>query len=162
MPDPAPMDGMRIVIGRFLEGLRSAPSATRFLESWCAARGIGAPPIVSRRRAPLPDPPPPPPLLGVAPRHRSVTLYRGSVALSDCDVWWAEGRLAPAMTTALAETEQPFGTVVAPLAPRRRILAHRPAAPPHALEVRAVLEAGGEPFALVREFYRAALFTADH
>jgi hypothetical protein len=144
----------------FRARLAAAASATRCLEEWCAARGLGAGPVRSRRRAPLPEAPALAAMLGMAAgvRHRSVTLMRGDVALSDCDVWWAEALLAPGMAATLAGTDLPFGQVVAPLAPARRVLLDRAAAAPHALEVQAVLEAGGRPFAVVREFYRAALF----
>ena len=152
--DPAP------ALAEFRARLAAAGSATRCLEDWCAERGLGAGPVRSLRRAPLPDAPDMARLLGAegATRHRSVTLMRGNVALSDCDVWWLETRLGPGMAAALEETDLPFGQVVAPLAPVRRMVLDRAAAVPHALEVRAVLEAGGRPFAVVREFYRAALF----
>ena len=146
----------------FRSRLARAASATRCLEQWCAEHGLGTGSIRSLRRVPLPDAPGLSALLGAtgALRHRTVTLMRGNVALSDCDVWWLEQRLDPGMAAALARTDRPFGQVVAPLAPVRRILLDRGAPAPHALEVHAVLEASGRPFAVVREFYRAALFQA--
>ncbi len=150
-------------LAAFRARLRAATSATDCLAEWCAARGIGEGEVAVRRRPPLPAPPPLPlpALLGPAPRHRSVTLYRGAVALSDCDLWWAEARLPRRLRTALAGTDLPFGRLVAPLSPRRRILLERPGAGPHALEVQAVVETDAGPIAVVREYYRATLFAAD-
>ena len=147
-------------LAAFRARLARSASATRCLAEWCAERGIGTGPVRSLRRAPLPDAPDLAALLGMqgGMRHRSVTLMRGEVALSDCDVWWLEARLGPGMAAALEETDLPFGQVVAPLAPVRRTVLDRTADAPHALEVRAVLEAEGRPLAVVREFYRAALF----
>jgi hypothetical protein len=152
--DPAP------ALAAFLARLAAARSATDCLEAWCRERGLGAGPMRILRRAPLPDAPDAASLLGSpgAIRHRSVTLMRGDTALSDCDLWWRADRLMPEMAAALEATDLPFGRVVAPLAPLRRLVLQRMASPPHALEVQAVLEAAGRPLAFVREFYRLALF----
>lgn len=151
-------------VAPFLRGLRGADSATRFLEAWCARQGLGEGPIRSLRR----DPPPPDdaaeallaPAVGERAEARRVTLMRGTVALSDCEIRWIGARLAPAMRQALAETDTPFGLVVAPLAPERRMLAERALPPggPHAIDCRALVLAGGRPIAVVRESYRWALF----
>jgi len=158
------MDVVATEVAHFLDGLRAAASATRFLESWCARRGLGAGPVRSRRL------PPPPPdaaaeaLLAPAPwerpEARRVTLMRGAVALSDAEIRWLGTRLTPAMQEALARTDTPFGVVVAPLAPERRMLAERvlPPGDAHALDCTALVLAGGRPIAVARERYRRALF----
>jgi hypothetical protein len=153
-------EGTRSALAAFRARLAAANSATRCLEAWCAERGLGAGPVLIRRRQPLPDPPDLAALLGPAEtvRHRSVTLLSGALALADCDLWWVESRLPPAMAARLAATEQPFGLVVAPLAPRRRLLREGPAPAPHAWEVEALIEAGQAPIAAVRERFRAVLF----
>lgn len=149
-------------LAAFRRRLAAAGSATRCLLAWCEEHGIGRGPVTSHRRAPLPGAPDLARMLDAPgpPRHRSVTLMRGAVALSDCDVWWVDARLAPGMAATLDATDLPFGIVVAPLRPTRRLLLERPAAAPHLFEVQALLEADGRPFAAVREFYRAALLPA--
>ncbi|MBW6397133.1 hypothetical protein KPL78_04695 [Roseomonas sp. HJA6] len=153
----------------FAQRLRRAASATRLLAAWCAERGIGEGPIrIERHASPLADIP----AAEVAAlldaeataeiRHRCVTLRRGAVALSDCDIWWLPARLAPAMQAKLDATDHPFGLVVARLHPTRRMLSETvlPPGGPHALEHRALLLTGDvapRPFALVRESYRRVL-----
>ena len=161
---PARMDVVTAEIAHFLDGLREAASATRFLEAWCARRGLGAGPVRSRRL------PPPAPDAGAEallaphpwerPEARRVTLMRGTEALSDCEIRWVGTRLTPAMREALARTDTPFGVVVAPLGPERRLLAERvlPAGGEHALDCTALVVAGGRPIAVARERYRRALF----
>lgn len=148
-------------------GLRQSPSATRLLLSWCADRGIGEGPIRADRR----DTAPPEmdaagTLLETAGphdiRHRRVTLRRGAVALSDCDIWWVPSRLAPSMQATLEATDRPFGLVVESLNPVRRMLSETilPPGGLHVLEQRAMLLAGDgvpRPIALVRELYRRVL-----
>ena len=158
-PPPRPTDTLAL----FRQRLRAADSATRCLEAWCAERGIGAGPIRSLRRPSAPGAPDLRARLaalgGEAPRHRSVTLMRGDVALSDCDIWWLGSRLDPAMRAELDTTDRPFGLVVAPLRPVRQVVAESlpPPGGEHGLEQEALLLARGRPIAVVRERYRAAL-----
>lgn len=159
-------------LAELMARLAATDSATRLLAEWCAAHGIGAGAVQARRLAP-PDPPAAPcaallaalaaPPAGVL-RHRLVQLLRGGEILSDCQVWWPEGALSPAMEAALAGTATPFGLVIAPLSPRRRTLEVTPLAPPgaHVLRVQAlVLAADGpgppRPLAVVDELYRRVL-----
>lgn len=153
----------------FAQRLRRATSATRLLAAWCAERGIGEGPIrIERHARPIADIPTAEvsALLDAEAaaeiRHRCVTLRRGAVALSDCDIWWLPARLDPAMQAELDATDHPFGLVVAQLHPTRRILAETvlPSDGLHALEHRALLltgDAARRPFALVQESYRQVL-----
>lgn len=158
------MDTATTAIGHFLDGLRNAASATRFLESWCATRGLGEGPVRSRRLAPPPPDPAAEALLAPAPDERPaarhVTLLRGAVPLSDCDIRWLAARLPPEMHQALARTDTPFGVVVAPLAPERALLTEAVLPPGglHALECVALLRVAGRPLAVARERYRGTLF----
>lgn len=149
--------------------LRVANSATRVLAAWCEERGIGEGPIRAERH-------PVPPAIPEAPsvaallqagraeslRHRQVTLWRGTAALSDCDIWWLPVRIAPEMQAELDATDHPFGLVVDALHPVRRTLSETllPEDALHVLDHRALLLAGAPqplPFALVRERYRRGL-----
>ena len=158
------MDVVATEIAHFLDGLRGAASATRFLESWCAQRGLGAGPIRSRRLSPPAPDAGAEALLAASPwerpEARRVTLMRGAEALSDCEIRWLGTRLTPAMREALARTDTPFGVVVASLRPERRLLAGHvlPPGDEHALDCTALVVAGGRPLAVARERYRRVLF----
>lgn len=54
--------------------------------------------------------------------YRRVRLYCGDRLLSVADNWFVPARLTAAMVAALDHSECPFGTVIAPFAPRRRTL----------------------------------------
>ena len=164
--------------------LLSRDSATATLQRWCELRGLApGQPIVARRQAGPPVEPGPEVLaaLGAAPgeaiRHRRVSLTCGAHVLSIADNWYRPSRLTPEMNRALADTETPFGVVVAPLGFRRRTLsvdvlfqplpegweaggdipAGSPAIPDHILRHRAVLtDASGAPFSVVEETYTSA------
>jgi chorismate-pyruvate lyase len=89
--------------------------------------------------------------------HRRVMLRAGGRAVSDAELWYVPGRLWPGMADTLLTTAIPFGSVVAPMQPRRETLSFRfgAAGEAHALEHRAILrDATGAPIALVYEFYR--------
>lgn len=89
--------------------------------------------------------------------YRSVRLMHGPTILSEAEIWFVPGRLDPAMVTALAETERPFGTVIASLSPTRRTLSVERPGDETILRVRAlVLSGAGVPLAEVSEAYRAA------
>lgn len=87
--------------------------------------------------------------------HRRVELLREALVLSEADLWYVPGRLAPAMAQVLAVSDVPFGRVVAPLGPRRRTITAE--VHPHgrvAVEHRAVLLLpDGSPLAEVHERY---------
>ena len=165
--------------------LLSHPSATATLQAWCDARGLapGAR-IVAQRREEDGDPAPTAEVraaLGAGPDEplawRGVALSCGDHVLSVADNWYRPGRLTAEMNRRLAETQTPFGVVVADLHFTRRtlsatVLYHplpegwvRPGAtlaggqrriPPIVLTHRAVLsDAGGVPFSLVTENYTA-------
>jgi chorismate-pyruvate lyase len=89
--------------------------------------------------------------------HRRVMLRAGGRAVSDADLWYVPGRLWPGMADVLHTTTIPFGTVVAPMQPRRETLSFRfgAAGEAYALEHRAILrDRTGAPIALVHECYR--------
>ncbi|MBL6459132.1 hypothetical protein JMJ55_27805 [Belnapia sp. T6] len=147
--------------------LLTSGSATRAPEAWCDEHRIGFGSIHAERDAcqhARPDE-----LLdalvlapGEALRHRRVTLTRGEVELSDCDLLWLPARLDPAMVAEIEKTNTPFGAIIAPLRPKRRTLfeATLPAGGAHVLEHRAVVLGGfGEcrRIAAGRELHRAAL-----
>jgi chorismate-pyruvate lyase len=135
--------------------LRAGPTATAMLE-----RRSGLP--VRARVIATASPP------GAAPReitgegpiaYRRVQLVAGEAVLSDADNWYLPARLTPAMRDALAETDIPFGAVIAPLGPRRELLSMaRVTEGPHALEVHALVRAAdGTLLAEVVEHYAREL-----
>lgn len=165
IPIPDPSLDRATDARRLSERLLRSDSAARTLLEWCGERMIGGGPI---RAVPVAgdDAAVPPDLLehlgtGESPRHRRVVLARGSVGLSDLDLWWLPGRLPAALGAALETTDHAFGVVVAPLRPRRRMVFVGLASGRHFLEHRAVVEttgdAGYRPVAAVRERYRAGL-----
>jgi len=149
--------------------LMASPTACAALAAWCAEHGLCDGPILAERSAMRRATRPDDTLLdalspgrGEALRHRQVTLVRGGLPLSDCDLWWLPGRLEPAMVAALETTDTPFGTAVVPMRPTRRTLfeAVLPSGGAWVLEHQAVVLSGlGErrPIAAVRELYRATL-----
>jgi hypothetical protein len=162
---------MRVTSGvmRLSAYLRAADSATRALDAWCVEHGIGAGPILADKQG-LARPAPPDadlldalaPVPGETVEHRRVTLRRGDVALSDCDLWWLPDRLAPGLAAELDATSIPFGAAIAGLRPTRRTIfaAALPDGLPHILELRALVLAGAtppRPIAAARERYRRAL-----
>ena len=163
LPDPS---AEAAPLAAFRDSLRRSASATGLLQAWCEARGIGEGPVRALRH-PGPEADLPaesarwllPPGAPQDVRHRRVTLLRGTVGLSDCDIWWLPSRLAPEMQAALDTTDRPFGAVVEALHPVRRVLAETPlpAGGPHGFEVQALLVAGPGPIALARESYRRIL-----
>jgi chorismate-pyruvate lyase len=93
---------------------------------------------------------------GEALLHRRVALLARGVPVSEADLWYVPDRLPAAMAQALAETDSPFGTVVAPLRPGRETLRLRVCDGPEPiwLEIEALLRDGrGTPIALVHERY---------
>ena len=55
--------------------------------------------------------------------YRHVRLMCGAHVLSDAQNWYVPGRLTAAMNMTLANSDTPFGAVVAPLGIKRRNLA---------------------------------------
>ena len=146
-------------------------SATAVLEAWCAEKGLadGAR-LVARReigaeKAPTAEQRA---RLGVGPdetvRYRHVRLACGDRVLSEADNWYVPARLTGDMNAALDGSDVPFGRVVRPLAPVRRVvsvesypLAAEPGADAPLVRVDAVLLTGaGAPFCEVIETYLGA------
>ncbi|EIM31077.1 hypothetical protein MicloDRAFT_00000640 [Microvirga lotononidis] len=87
---------------------------------------------------------------------------RGTLPLARAGNWFVPQRLTATMNEALNATEIPFGTVVAPLRPIRRILtaAIQPQ-PEIILEQVALIRSGSGPaLALVKEAYLSELVSA--
>lgn len=152
---------------RFEATLAAQPSATVALAQWCAARRLASPATIHA----LADRTARPPAdvrraLGVSDQealgYRHVRLACGDVVLSDAQNWFVPARLTPAMNEALATSQTPFGTVVAPLHFTRERLAARRGALPGCpkgtvLSHRAVLRRpDGAPISLVIECYTRA------
>lgn len=159
--------------GTLSRWLRRSPTATQGLLAWCEAWGLASGPILAVRRPEAHDLPLDPRSMaalaldpGEPVRHRRVELMRGELALALADNWYVPSRLPEPLQARLAETDLPFGTIIAPLDPSRRTLLARLAdeeplplgivAEHHAV----VLDGQGRPLAFVRERYRAALLGA--
>lgn len=148
--------------------LAAQPSATAALAQWCAARHLADPATIraAADRTPRPAPPAVRAALGVGESEalgfRHVRLACGGVVLSDAQNWFVPARLTPAMNQALAGSDTPFGTVVAPLhfirqrlAAKRGRMAECPAGT--VLSHRAVLRRpDGAAISLVVECYTRA------
>lgn len=128
-------------------------------------RLFGTRPRAVKQPLAAPDEPPPPALAQcfAAPAaslaHRRIVLMLGSVPAARADLWYRPDLLLPGMVRLLAETDQPFGGVVASLHPWRETLAARLLPPGGAdvLEIEAAVHAGTEVIAVARETYAAAL-----
>ena len=146
-------------------------SATAVLESWCAEKGLsGQARLVAHRRIGAEKAPTPEQRarLGVGPdepvRYRHVRLACGDRVLSEADNWYVPARLTPEMNAALDNSDVPFGRVVRPLAPVRRVVsvesypvAAEPGPDSPLVRVDALLLTGaGAPFCEVIETYLGA------
>jgi chorismate-pyruvate lyase len=111
-------------------GLLDAPTATAFLDQWCAdhkfANGakirarIDASrvrPVSEEQRLRL--------QIGSSEHvaYRHVELVCGEVVLSEAENWYVPARLSPEMNRILATTDTPFGRVVQDLKPHRKTFA---------------------------------------
>lgn len=103
--------------------LVAAHSVTSGLQTWCEAHGIGEGPVRILSRA---GGAPPVRLVAVldAPEseflsYRRVVLGRGRIALVEAELLYRNAALTEEMHAALNDGLEPFGAVVAPLAPRR-------------------------------------------
>lgn len=106
--------------------LLTSHSATATLTNWCAIHHMAtqpkiiahlllgiAKPITPEQRRRL-DIGPNEPVI-----YRRVELVCGEHILSQADNWYVPSRLTPTMNKALQSTDLPFGSVIAPLHPRR-------------------------------------------
>jgi hypothetical protein len=169
MTAPAARAATPTAVEALSDHLAAAATATEGLVAWCAARGLGEGPIrvvrlpadacaalgAEAAAALAPD-------AGETVESRRVELRRGDVALSEAEIWFVPERLPPAVRVALAETDAPFGALIAPLRPRRETTLARVAddglGAGFVLEHRALVRSGaGRPLAVTRERYRAAL-----
>lgn len=98
---------------------------------------------------------PPAPLVGPA-RYRRVTLGWAGVTVSRAENWYLPQRLPEGVAQRLLDSRVPFGVLLDPFAPQRRIIAAGESAD-HLLEVRAALALDGTDVALVIERYDRAL-----
>ena len=140
--------------------------ATAVLRAWCEAHGLGAGPIRARKRRPLTVPARDARAAAHLGRDgdlalRRVALCRGRLPLSFAELRWRPDRLPADCRHALANTDRPFGEVIAPFAPERRTLAMiRPASRRAVLVVEAVVLVDARPVAVVHERYLASLIPA--
>jgi chorismate-pyruvate lyase len=162
-------------------------SATAALLAWCEEHQLASGPVTVVRRLHgsagaadsrilsklNPEP-------GEPISYREVSLIRDRVVLAEAQNWFRPQRLKPSMLEALESTDLPFGTVIAPLRPRRQTFfvayydastcGQRPKEssshldpigddPAILFEHRAVVsdEEHNRPLAVVRELYRAEL-----
>ncbi len=156
-------------LSRFESTLAADDSATAALGTWCAARGIAAPPTIhaladrSSYEAPSPATRA---ALGIGPEEpvafRHVQLLCGTAVLSDARNWYVPARLAPGMHATLLMTGIPFGMVVRPLGFHRVRLESRRGRSPECpagtvLSHKAVLRlADGRGISIVAECYTKA------
>ncbi|MES2445133.1 MAG: hypothetical protein V4574_20095 [Pseudomonadota bacterium] len=146
--------------------LLAGPTATGVLAAWCAEHGLADPARIHAERVEGPAAEASPEQrarLQVAPGeplgYRRVRLMCGSHLMSQAENWFVPARLTPAMRALLADTDTPFGTVIAPLGPTRRnleaaMLWQAGPMPSELLRHRAlVLGADGRPLAEVVETY---------
>lgn len=105
--------------------LLASHSATSTLEQWC----LGGAAIRARRVAGLAPPASAEQRERLAVRrgepvaYRRVELACGKRVLSEAENWYVPSRLTPAIRTALAETDTPFGRAVLELNPVRETIA---------------------------------------
>jgi chorismate-pyruvate lyase len=118
---------VRPIVADLNARLLAGPTATGVLTDWCAAHGMADPARIhaervegaaaeatAEQRARLEvgtDEP-----LG----YRRVRLMCGTHLMSEAENWYVPSRLTAAMRDQLAETDTPFGAVIAPLGPKRR------------------------------------------
>jgi hypothetical protein len=142
--------------------LIAGATATDTLLAWCDEHGLSEGPItveIRQRFAPAVVPDEVLQALELDPgdtiHYRQVRLMRGSLALAAAENWFVPQRLTAAMNEALIETNVPFGRVIAPLQPARRLLAVHPQ--PHAEIIlhhsAVILSKPGTALAFVKESY---------
>ena len=142
--------------------LIAGATATDTLLAWCDEHGLSEGPItveISQSFAPAVVPDEVLPALELDPsdtiHYRQVRLMRGSLPLAAAENWFVPQRLTAAMNEALIETNVPFGRVIAPLQPARRLLAVHPQ--PHAEIIlhhsAVILSKPGTALAFVKESY---------
>lgn len=156
-------------LDQFEAALAAQNSATAALTHWCEKRALARParitalPVVGERAGATPQIRR---LLAVGPEealgYRHVRLMCGTATLSDATNWFVPARLTPAMNHALANTDRPFGEIVAELEFRRERLAGQrgqaefcPSGTILAHRARLVLP-DGRPISLVSECYTPA------
>ena len=153
---------------RFEAALAAEPSATHALEGWCGLLTGSDHTAITAQMVPGENAPRPTGLaglLGVSPAtplaYRHVRLSCRIGTLSEAHNWYVPARLTPEMNAALAQTDTPFGRVVAPLHFTREALTSKRgrgvACPAHTiLTNRALLRLpNGQPLALVVDCYTA-------
>jgi chorismate-pyruvate lyase len=146
--------------------LTAAPSVTAGLQAWCEARGIGEGPIRVLSRAGGRPPAGLVALLGApegeALSYRRVVLGRGGIALAEAELLYRAAALPAEMREAVARGAVPFGTIVAPLSPRRETVSQEIGADegclPLRLRARLRLPCGTALAAVDEAFLPALLF----
>lgn len=117
---------VRPIVADLNARLLAGPTATQVLADWCQRHGMANPARIhaervegavaeasAEQRARLEvgsDEP-----LG----YRRVRLMCGTHLMSEAENWYVPSRLTAAMRAQLAETDTPYGAVIAPLGPKR-------------------------------------------
>lgn len=126
---PAPEESWVTELDRFDCILRASDSATSVLNQWISRKAEHPPVSLIARRA---FGRPPSPSAALIRRlevrqageivYRRVRLTVGRHVLSDAVNWYVPHRLTSEMRATLEGTDTPFGTIIAPLSPRRETL----------------------------------------
>ena len=148
-------------------------SATRSLESWCAARGLSDDPrVFADRESGVEKVPSAEQLVRLQVRdanelrYRRVRLRCGTRVLSEADNWYVPARLTPEMNHTLDTTNESFGRVISPLEPYRRTFEARLlwAPLPEGWDRGAAVESSEETLTIPGALFahRALVYSASH
>jgi chorismate-pyruvate lyase len=161
---------VRPIVADLNARLLAGPTATRVLTDWCARHHMAKPARIHAERvegAAVEATPEQRARLQVGVdepvAYRRVRLMCGAHLLSEAENWYVPARLTPAMRALLADSDTPFGSVIAPLRPKRRNLEvvqlwGEGPIPRDLLRHRALVESGeGLPLAEVVETYTAGV-----
>ncbi|MCJ8140779.1 hypothetical protein [Falsirhodobacter halotolerans] len=139
----------------FIAHLAAHPTASAALAAWCRGRLAGDT-LVARVIFDVPCGAADVPLTGML-HHRRVALAWGTTCVSEAENWYRPASLPPDLAAALAG-DRPFGTLIAPLHPQRRVTRMEPGQGDVFLHVEAILSLPGQgDIAFVRERYRRDL-----
>lgn len=139
----------------FAAHLEAHPTACAALEAWCRGRLAGDALLV-RVLSEGPAGPADVPLAGDL-QYRRVALFWGEICVSMAENWYRPASLPPEMVAGLSGNV-PFGILIAPLRPRRRVTHMAAGSGNVLLHVEAVLSLPQQgDIAFVREDYRRDL-----
>jgi hypothetical protein len=120
---------LRPAVADLNQRLLAGPTATAVLTDWCAGHGMADPARIHAERvagATADATPEQRARLKVGAEeplgYRRVRLMCGAHVMSEAENWYVPARLTPEMRGLLADTDTPFGAVIAPLGPQRQNL----------------------------------------